>query len=193
MTNQNKINKQLAREFDTFSLLARNAAHAQKHPAQINSFARKLPEILVSELLALLKLESAIENAVKADEAAAVFADAALAAKIEKVKGIPSGLSDLLKTLPEHEREKFYIAQKYDAAARAARENVSKAQKNAEVAQKRRNEHILAPAKLSDGTLIPQAISFFASKLDELWIPAGYALDFVENSQTEFRLISVKK
>lgn len=191
MNSQNKINKQLARELDTFRLLARKDAFVQKHPAQIGAFARTLPELLVSELLALMNLESAIEDATKADKAAAVFVDSALAAKIEILKETPSGLSDLLKTLSPHEKEKFYISEKYESAARAAREKVSSAQKNAELAQKRRNEHIVAPAKLSDGTLIPQAISFYASKLGELWIPAGYALAFVENSQTEFRLVKV--
>lgn len=194
MNSQNKINKQLARKLDTFHLLARKDAHAQKHPAQINSFARALPEILVRELLALIKLESAIENAVKADEAAAVFVDSALAAKIEKVKDIPSGLSDLLKTLPEHERAKFNIAQKYNSAAVSAARKVYEAQFDVRNIQKLRNEFILSPVRNPDGTFSPiNVISIYTNKLPAGWIPEGYALDFVEDSQTEFRLVAVKK
>ena len=194
MNSQNKINKQLARELDTFRLLARKDEHAKKHPAMFNSFTQTLPEILVRELLALMKLESAIENAVKADEAAAVFADPALAAKIDKVKDIPSGLSDLLKTLPEHEREKFNIAQKYNSAAVSAARKVYEAQFDVQNVQKLRNEFILSPVRNSNGTFdLIDSVSFYANKLHAGWIPAGYGLAFAENSKSEFRLVAVKK
>ena len=194
MNSQTKINKQLARELDTFRLLARKDEHEKTHPAQINAFAKALPEILVRELLALIKLESAIDNAVKADEAAAVFADPALAAKIDKVKDIPSGLSDLLKTLPEHEREKFNMAQKYNSAAVSAAQKVYEAKFDVNNIQKLRNEFILSPARNPDGTFdLIDSIGFYANKLPAGWIPAGYGLAFVEKSQTEFRLVPVKK
>lgn len=191
MTNQHKINKQLARELDTFLLLERKELFERKHPTRMQAFFQKLPRLLVSELLALLKLEHALEDATKAAEAADVFADPALTAKIEKFKETPNVISDLLKTLTESERAKFDLSRKYKHAAEAAENKLAAAKTNVSYARARRNESILALSRLSDGTLVQQSLSFYAAKLPAGWIPEGYALDFVDASQTEFRLVKV--